>query len=154
MRLARYAPAVSVPNFKIAARRHYVDAEYLLNDQRWPNADHLAGVAAECGLKAIMEGWLGATLNSSGVLVWGPSNAQLRYHVDRLWNEIPQIIAGRSAPTFVTLISGPPPFATWDVSDRYSDGSAITEQCAREHVDKAKEIIEVLEQAMLNGVVP
>jgi hypothetical protein len=79
---------VSTPDFKAAAYRHYFDANHLLSDQRWANADHLAGVAAECGLKAILEGWFGASLNASGILVWGAPRKELRYHVNRLWNQI------------------------------------------------------------------
>jgi hypothetical protein len=30
-----------------------------------PKADHLAGLAAECGLKAILEGWYGAIARSA-----------------------------------------------------------------------------------------
>ena len=39
---------VASPDFKATALRHYRNAQYLLTGRRWPNADHLAGVAAEC----------------------------------------------------------------------------------------------------------
>lgn len=145
---------MSTPDFKSAARRHYRDAKYLLDDERWPNADHLAGVAAECGLKAILEGWFGATINPKGILVWGQKQQELRYHVDKLWSELSLNISGRSGPVFASLIAGPAPFSGWDVADRYSDGNAITEQGARSHTDKAREIVEVLEQAEQTGIVP
>jgi HEPN domain-containing protein len=142
---------VSTPDFKSAARRHYRDAQYLLDDQRWPNADHLAGVAAECGLKAIMLGYLGAKLNQQSKPVWGSTNLG---HVNQFWKELPLIVAGRTAPVFATLVAGPAPFANWDVADRYSDGNGITEQCSRDHLNNAKEVLEVLEQAIRDGVLP
>ena len=152
---SRYAPPVPNPDFPAAARRHHQDARLLLDDRRWPNADHLAGVAAECGLKAILLGYFGATLGNNSRPVWGQPAKPLG-HVNHLWNELPLIISGRSAPVFAALIAGPPPqpFASWDIADRYSDGNTITEQCAREHLDMAKKIMGLLEQAVLNGVVP
>ena len=42
------------PDFFDAQQRHWVDAEHLLQAQRWANADHLYGMAAECGLKQLM----------------------------------------------------------------------------------------------------
>lgn len=142
------------PDFKAAARRHGRDARYLLDDRRWPNADHLAGLAAECGLKAILQGWLGASLNVKDILVWGPSGKELRFHVNKLWAELPLILSGRSGPALAALVAGSAPFATWDVADRYSGDNAITEQDARGHVSKAEEIVRVLNQAELTGAVP
>jgi hypothetical protein len=152
---SRYAPPVPNPDFSAAARRHHQDARFLLDDRRWPNADHLAGVAAECGLKAILLGYFGATLGNNSRPVWGQP-AKTLGHVNHLWSELPLIISGRSAPVFAALIAGPPPqpFASWDIADRYSDGNTITEQYAREHLDMTKKIMGLLEQAVLNGVVP
>jgi hypothetical protein len=117
-------------------------------------ADHLAGIAAECALKAILLGYLGATLNPSNFPVH-PQVPRSLSHVDRLWNQLPQMVSGRSiGPTFTALIAGTNPFAAWAVDDRYSDGNAITEGGARAHVLKAQEILGILEQAMLTGAVP
>ncbi len=41
-------------DFLDAHTRHWDDAEILLQAQRWANADHLYGIAAECGLKKLM----------------------------------------------------------------------------------------------------
>ena len=43
-------------DFLDAHQRHWDDAEHLLQAQRWANADHLYGFAAECGLKAVVAG--------------------------------------------------------------------------------------------------
>jgi hypothetical protein len=116
-----------------------------------PNADHLAGLAAECGLKAILEGWHGARVES-GFLMW--NDKQLKFHVNRLWGEVATGLAGRTGATLAALFQGSVPFANWEVSDRYSDGTAVSEESACNHVGKAKEVIEILEQAIRDGIVP
>jgi hypothetical protein len=110
-------------------------------------------LAAECGLKAILEGWCGAALVGD-FLEAGQPPKKISFHVDKLWNQLPLMISGRSGPVLVALLTGPAPFTTWNVNDRYSDGNAITEQIARDHVDKAKEIAQILQHAELTGVVP
>jgi len=40
-------------DFLDAHERHWEDAELLFGNRRWANADHLYGLAAECGLKAL-----------------------------------------------------------------------------------------------------
>ena len=42
-------------DFLDAHKRHWEDAERLFQAQRWANADHLYGMAAECGLKRLMQ---------------------------------------------------------------------------------------------------
>jgi hypothetical protein len=143
-----------LPDFKAAASRHCKDAQFLVGWGRWPNADHLAGIAAECALKAILLGYLGATLNQRNFPVHPQMSGSLS-HVDRLWNQLPQIVSGRSiGPVFTGMIVGTNPFATWAVDDRYSDGNAISEGAARAHVLKAQAILGILQQAMLTGAVP
>ena len=41
-------------DFLDAHRRHLRDADYLFSASRLANADHLYGMAAECGLKRLM----------------------------------------------------------------------------------------------------
>ncbi len=53
-------------DFLDAAGRHRADAELLFEHGRWPNADQLYGLAAECGLKAVME-VLGMPVDARGV---------------------------------------------------------------------------------------
>jgi hypothetical protein len=149
----RYAPAVSIPNFEAAAYRHHGDARFLLHHQRWPNADHLAGAAAECALKAILLGGNFGVALSRQRPFWGTTALGHLNGRDDLWGQFTQIVAGRSAQYFAALIAGPRPLASWDIADRYSDGSAIRQEDARDNVDKAKEIIGILEQAKRDGVV-
>jgi hypothetical protein len=145
---------VAPPDFNTAARRHYKDAQFLLGGDRWPNADHLAGVAAECALKAILLGYFGVTLNQGGKPIHPQGPKKRLGHINELWGELSQIVSGRAGPALTALLAGPAPFATWDVADRYSDGSAITELGARAHVNTAKAIMGMLQQALLTGAVP
>jgi hypothetical protein len=144
------------PDFRGAARRHHHDADFLLADSRWANADHLAGLAAECALKAIVQFMpFNATPNARGILLWGQSSRELTQHIDRLWHEIAQNISGYTAPTFSGLLasSGPGPFANWHVSDRYGDGLAITQHEATAHLNAARQVLAILQQAEIDGYV-
>jgi hypothetical protein len=149
--------SVANPDFRAAARRHHDDADFLLTDSRWANADHLAGLAAECALKAIIQFTpFGATPNARGFLVWGQSSRELRQHIDRLWRELAQNISGYAAPTFIGLLAspGPEPFANWHVEDRYGDGLAITQHEATAHLNATRQVLAVLQQAEIDGYVP
>jgi hypothetical protein len=101
-------------------------------------------------------GYLGATLDQRNLPIHPQvSVSRSLSHVDRLWNQLPQMVSGRTiGPAFTALIASTNPFATWAVDDRYSDGNAITEGAARAHVLKAQAILGILEQAMLTGAVP
>lgn len=85
--------------------------------------------------------------------MWGTNDKKLG-HVNQFWGELSQVVSGRYAPIFAPLLGGPPPFAAWDISDRYGDGNAINEQRVKGHLAMATKIIGVLEQARLSGVIP
>lgn len=94
--------SVASPDFQAAARRHHDDAQFLLADSRWANAGHLAGLAAECALKAIMQLIpFGATPNAKGILVLAPNSKLLNQHVDKLWSELALTLNGPAAPAFM-----------------------------------------------------
>lgn len=97
----------------------------------------------------------GATPNTKGILVLGESSKQLKQHIDKLWRELTQNLSGYSAPTFIGLLAspGPEPFANWHVEDRYSDGLAITQQEATDHLGVTRQILAVLQQAAIDGYV-
>jgi hypothetical protein len=149
--------SVANPNFRAAARRHHDDAGFLLTDSRWANADHLAGLAAECALKAIVQFTpFSAAQNARGFLVWPQTSTELKQHIDGLWRELAQNIRGYAAPTFIGLLAspGPEPFANWHVADRYGDGLAITQHEATAHLNATKQVLAVLQQAEIDGYVP
>ncbi len=105
-------------DYKNAARRHYEDAEILFNRLRWANADQLYGLAAECGLKAVMVG-LGAPTTSTGDL-------KERIHMDKLWDSFRHFVINRNrAQKYLGYLSGYPgnPFQDWNISQRYANTS-------------------------------
>jgi hypothetical protein len=65
-------------SFSDAARRHRIDAKHLATDQRFQNAGHLIGFAAECLAKEILE--------SAGIKIDKPSG--FKVHFPELQNQI------------------------------------------------------------------
>lgn len=136
-------------DFRDSAERHWEDAGYLLADTRVANADHLFGLSAECALKAVMLA-LGMTLRPDGA----PSDRQYRVHINQLWDEFITFADSRSGAHYTSLIYGVPNlFANWDVNQRYQHRSSITQELADEHQQAAKKAKQILETAVLNGVV-
>lgn len=77
------------PHFLDAHGRRWKDGELLYGAHRWANSDHLYGVSAECGLKAVMEK-LGMVILPSGM----PPKPYDR-HVDRTWDQFLTFATGR-----------------------------------------------------------
>jgi hypothetical protein len=73
-------------DFLDAHKRHWEDAELLFTAARWANADHLYGLAAECGLKRLMCAFGMEIDSASG----SPARKKDRVHADciryRHWN--------------------------------------------------------------------
>jgi hypothetical protein len=65
-------------DFLDAYLRHWEDAEALFGSERWANADHLYGLAAECGLKRLMIAF-GMPVTTSG----DPQHRNDRVHADQ-----------------------------------------------------------------------
>ncbi|MBM7812843.1 hypothetical protein [Saccharothrix algeriensis] len=139
--------------FGAAAKRHHADAEVLARVGRHGNADHLAGVAAECGLKAILVGFLGGAVNAKG-FPGHPAATKPLGHLPELWGQIALAADGRSGAQFSALILTANPFSEWEVSERYSDGAHITSNRAADHIAEAARVIAVHEQAVIDGVLP
>lgn len=114
----------SYPQFAHAARRHFEDASLLRHQHRLANADHLAGVAAECGLKAILVAYLGGTLKK-GKPKHPEQPDKIFAHLPMLWSDLASTVQGRTASEFAMLLSGENPFASWDMAERYGDGEHV-----------------------------
>ncbi|MEU6130297.1 hypothetical protein ABZ805_14090 [Saccharopolyspora sp. NPDC047091] len=139
--------------FAEAAVRHYRDAELLLGRQRVANADHLAGIAAECALKAILIGHLGGVLH--GDRPKHPAEPKATYgHLPGLWHELSLLPAGRTGGAFHQAISAANPFEHWTVFERYSDGAHIDAARADAHLAEARKLLSFHQQAQINGVLP
>lgn len=141
------------PDFAAAARRHFADAELLHVQQRLASADHLAGIAAECALKAILIDHMNGYLNSRNRPDHPNRDSSHRYsHLPDLWDEIALVAQGR-AWNQLTTIFVTNPFERWNVAERYSDGNHITAQRSAEHLTAARTIIDLHHQATTYGVI-
>ena len=138
------------PDFLDAHNRHWEDAELLLNDSRWANADHLYGLAAECGLKRLMIAF-GMPVDTTG----NPSNRLDRVHVmekhkpDNAWVRYQTYSAGVHAATYVLPQMNV--FADWDASQRYAHQNNFDQARANSHKQGADAVRALVTKAILEG---
>ncbi|MFG3145342.1 hypothetical protein [Streptomyces sp. NPDC048243] len=153
------------PAFAKASRNHYRAAMLAAAKHLRISADHLAGLAAECAVKAILIDFLGSRLDASNK----PEHPEVKYldrsrkkpqwtnkhgHLPELWEHLTAVAhrrrGGGSSALFTQLI-WENPFAGWDVADRYCDGTAITEADIDRHLEAAYALIAAHEQAGILG---
>lgn len=140
---------MSAVDFPEAAKRHWSDAGHLLMDQRFPNADQLFGLSAECALKAVMVG-IGMALRSDGA----PDARKHRVHIDELWDEFLTFVANRGGARYsVHLTAVNNPFSDWDVGQRYAPSSTILANQVQRHQAGALLAQKCLTAAILDGVI-
>lgn len=161
--------ATQPPAFATASRNHYRAAALAAGEGLRISADHLAGLAAECGIKAILADFLGSQLNprnrlvndevatwekkkgAPGVRVWRPRE---HGHLPDLWEHLTAVAhrrrGGGSGALFTQLI-WENPFAGWSVGDRYCDGTTITDDVLDRHLKAAYDLIAAHEQASILG---
>ncbi|WP_338118056.1 hypothetical protein [Streptomyces coryli] len=157
--------ATQPPAFAVASRNHYHAARLAAEEDLRISADHLAGLAAECAVKAILIDFLGSRLNVRNM----PENPEVEAlyrlgntmkwkkqhgHLPELWEHLTAVAhrrrGGGSGALFTQLI-WENPFAGWDVADRYCDGTAITEAGVDRHLKAAYALIAAHEQAGILG---
>ena len=124
-------------DFLDAHDRHWKDAEFLLEDSRLANADHLYGLASECGLKRLMVAF-GMLLDSDGK----PKKQDDKVHANKVWDRYETYRAGRPEASAYELPI-PNPFDDWDVAQRYAPRSTFCASRVAKH-QKGCECINVL----------
>ena len=135
-------------DFPESAARHSRDAEQLLENRRWGNADQLSGFCSECALKAVMRG-LGMPTTSKG----RPREKHHLVHVDKLWDEFFLLAEERGGGRYLEKLTADNPFQDWNVDQRYFRNRDVGPARARKHVEAAKGVMAVLEAAELDGVI-
>lgn len=140
-------------NYYKAARRHFEDGELLFKHNRHPNAGHLYGFAAECGLKSllIISGYP-SDPNTGEIVHKKPE--QFRTHVDILTQNIGQIrtyVSGRIGAKYLALIPGIVKFTDWKTDHRYYDDAKLPHS-VNDWQTASKEVMTMLDQALLDGV--
>ena len=133
-------------DFADAHRRHREDADLLFDDARWPNADYLYGLSAECGLKAVMKA-PGMQVDSAGM----PEERSHRTHVRDLWPAFGAFAWDRGGAHYVDLLPDGEPFADWSHHDRYAHRGRFARQDILPHRDAAREIGRMVGRADRDG---
>lgn len=134
-------------DFLDAHDRHWDDAERLLQAQRWANADHLYGMAAECGLKRMMLAF-GMPYDATRDR---PADQQNRVHAKGVWERFESYRSGHVQGTGYVL---PPnnPYHDWDVSDRYAHQSNFDQARAQGHQVGAQVVRSLIDKAQNEGL--
>lgn len=138
-------------NFFYAAKRHYNDAELLLNHKREANAGHLYGVASECGVKQLLVMHGLPTDPTTGELI--DNTRQYRVHIDKLINSMNVFLSGRGAARYTAMVPSIGCFTNWKVDHRYYTDSAVPASIP-DWRKAAEEVMRMLFQAELDGVMP
>ncbi len=126
-------------DFADAHERHWQDAEQLFGQPRWANADHLYGLSAECGLKAVLE------------TEKQPIEGQYRKHVDRLWRQFESFVDGRTTAPYLSKLPGGAPFQDWSVDQRYAHQRHFGRTQVEPHRDAARKIRDMVQHAIQSG---
>lgn len=134
-------------DFLDAHRRHWDDAQYLYRDRRWANADHLYGMAAECGLKLLMLKFGMPYDGTKG----RPSKKDDRVHADGVWARFESYRQGHVLGTGYAL-STVNPFANWEVADRYVHQSNFVQARVQDHQIGAQQVCDLIAKAQREGL--
>ncbi len=118
--------------------RHWKDAERLFGCAAWANADHLYGLSAECGLKAVFQ------------IAGQPIDAARRKHVDELWPAFVLFAEGRWADWLALLPTGAP-FSDWSIDQRYAHRRNFDKPLVAPHRNAARAVGAMLQFALRGG---
>lgn len=124
--------------------RHWEDAESLFARGRWANADHLYGLSAECGLKAVMRE-RGMPVDDQGA----PMERKHREHIDKLWPVYLDFVKRRDGQRHLL---GGEPFDDWSVHDSYANRSHFTRPNVAPHRAAARRICDIVELAITDSL--
>lgn len=132
-------------DFADAHRRHLEDADLLFDNDRWANADHLYGLSAECGLKAIMLG-LDMSVDATGT----PTEREHKRHVNGLWPVFRDFTRKHSGGKYLSLLPDGTPFDDWSIDDRYANRGHFQRANVAPHRAAANKVGEAVQRAKLD----
>lgn len=133
-------------DFLDAHERHRADAEYLFEASRYPNADHLFGLSAECGLKHVMK-LLGMRVTAPGM----PEDRGDRVHINEAWLRFETYRSRAPSSGFLPLPDNP--FENWHISDRYGRQADFDKAAVERHREGACQVIRLVAAAKRDGVI-
>lgn len=134
-------------DFLDASERHWQDAEQLFQSQRWANADHFFGMAAECGLKKLMLAF-GMPFDENRDK---PQESADSKHADGIWIRYETYRSGhhQGAAYGLELAN---PFSDWHVAQRYANQACFNQARVEPHREGAKRVRQLLRNAQLDGL--
>ncbi|MFC9678867.1 hypothetical protein [Streptomyces sp. NPDC056948] len=131
------APTIPMPpphTFLKAGHDHYKAALQLSKDAKLTGpADHLAGLAAECVVKAMLMDFFGAKQDTPYGKPYSQKTPQDRRtwheHMPKVWDHLQLIASGHRGSLIRQQLPAQNPFSTpsdeWDVYHRYRDGDGF-----------------------------
>lgn len=141
-------------DFYDAHCRHWEDAETLCNDGRLANADHLYGMAAECGLKRLME-LFGMMVDATTGKPYKPNTSPKEWetkHADKIRIRYQSYLSGQRAIDYA--LQSNDPFSDWDVNQRYANRSDFDIARVQPHRAGALEVQNLIKKAEIEGLIP
>lgn len=131
-----------------AHQRHLSDANILFDISRLANADHLFGMAAECGLKRLMiafgmqTDYTGAPKDRKGDWI----------HAEKVWVRYETYRCGHIQGVQYGLpLSNP--FDDWKVDQRYAQEHCFTQARVQSHRAAAHTVHGLVKKAKLDGLI-
>lgn len=135
-------------DFYDAHNRHWDDAETLNNAKRLANADHLFGLAAECGLKRLMLAFGMPFDNEKDK----PKKSEDWVHADGAWARYESYRCGHHRGAAYPL-AGPNPFADWRIAQRYAHQSQFDGNRITSHRGGAEDVRRLVKKAAREGLI-
>jgi len=115
-------------DFHHAGKRHFADAELLLEHTRNATAGQLYGFAAECGIKTLLV-WSGYPTDPvSGEIVERRKEKKFRKHIHELVrnsNMLHTYLDGRGAAKYLAMIPSIEDLSDWRTDHRYYTDAAL-----------------------------
>lgn len=156
-------------SFLEVGRCHYDAATQLAKSPPlFGSADHLAGIAAECVIKAMLLDFFGSRQDTPLGIPYSPvirnnpaapSKTQIEKarkasehgHLPHVWDQLLLLANGHRGATVLAQIPQQNPFREsadeWDVAHRYRDSGQITDQRVKRHLAAARTVIAAYQQA-------
>ncbi|MEO5374707.1 MAG: SAM-dependent methyltransferase [Alphaproteobacteria bacterium] len=133
-------------DFHDAHRRHWDDGNRLFEAERWANADHLYGLAAECGLKWLMVKF-GMQVESGG----DPVEDKDWVHANKVWKRYETYRRGRYGGAEYVLPSVNP-FENWNVNQRYDLQGQFDRHRVEPHRQGANVVCNLVRDVEMDGL--
>ncbi|OOV34002.1 hypothetical protein BO91_02155 [Candidatus Synechococcus spongiarum LMB bulk10E] len=136
-------------DFRDAMDRHWQDAELLYKKDRLANAEHLYGLSAECGLKAVMQCCLDMEMENNM-----PPKDDRKHINDGLWDRYESYREGRGARFSLPWQDDSFPFEDWNISHRYANRAHFGEDRLKKHRSGAEDVRKLVANLEKEGLLP